>query len=254
MAWGSGNPNAKLGCGQAEFVVLYCKSGISTCAEALSQNLCASHVMNLNRRRAVFLDGVGLVQPGRAVAGRRARRFATKAMDAVASPASPASPPQPPTHWRAAENNTWRWFEQEKFIGGKWQVSGITTPIHKVTGEPYTELTGYLDPATVPLSIRGEDDANETPETIADHDFAHHGSSPARRARHGRPPSKWLRSLHADELRIWLKTIDVPPAGVEGMTYLVHLTRDHSFDESNVKSLTIDDQAKLHAAATITGY
>jgi hypothetical protein len=50
-------------------------------------------------------------------------------------------------------------------------------------------------------------------------------------------------------LRIWLKTIDVPEAGVEGMTYLVHLTRDHSFDEANVKPLTIDEQAKLHAAA-----
>ena len=39
------------------------------------------------------------------------------------------------------------------------------------------------------------------------------------------------------------------PAGVEGMTYLMHLTRDHSFDEQNVASLTIAEQAKLHAAA-----
>jgi hypothetical protein len=28
----------------------------------------------------------------------------------------------------------------------------------------------------------------------------------------------------------------------------MHLTRDHSFDEPNVQPLTIDEQAKLHAA------
>ena len=101
----------------------------------------------------------------------------------------------------------------------------------------------------MPVSVRGEDDASETPASIADRDFTHHGPSASRRARHGRPPSKWLRSLQADELRIWLKTIEVPEATVEGMTYLVHLTRDHSFTEANVVSLTIEEQAKLHAAA-----
>ncbi len=53
-----------------------------------------------------------------------------------------------------------------------------------------------------------------------------------RRARHGRPPSRWLRSLHSDELRVWLKTIEVPEAGVEGMTFWEHLTRDHSFNRA----------------------
>jgi hypothetical protein len=70
-----------------------------------------------------------------------------------------------------------------------------------------------------------------------------------RRARHGRPPSRWLRSLHADELRIWLKTIDVPEAGVSGMTFWEHLTRDHFFDPGRIAGLTVDEQAKLHAAA-----
>jgi hypothetical protein len=202
--------------------------------------------MSINRRRAMFWMGLGLFSLAERLRADVLDELAAKAMDAVASPGSPAGPP---IHWRAAENNTWSWFEQEKFIDGKWQVSGITTPIHKLTGEPYLERTGYLDPSTVPVSVRGEDDSNETPETIADHDFTRHGPSTARRARHGRPPSKWLRSLHSDELRIWLKTVDVPEAGVEGMTYLVHLTRDHSFDENNVKSLRIDEQAKLHAAA-----
>ena len=67
--------------------------------------------------------------------------------------------------------------------------------------------------------------------------------------RHGRPPSKWLRSLHADEIKIWLKTIEVPEAGVSGMTYWEHLTRDHSFDPVKIEGLSIDEQAKLHAAA-----
>ena len=58
-----------------------------------------------------------------------------------------------------------------------------------------------------------------------------------RRAREGRPPSKWLRSLNADEIRIWLKMIDVPPVGVSGMTFETHLTRDHSFDLKNVQTL-----------------
>jgi hypothetical protein len=76
-----------------------------------------------------------------------------------------------------------------------------------------------------------------------------HLPDPKRRARHGRPPSKWLRSLHADELRIWLKTIDVPVAGVEGMTFWTHLTRDHFFIAAHIEGLSVDEQAKLHAAA-----
>lgn len=131
------------------------------------------------------------------------------------------------------------------------------------TDEAYTGGTGYFDLSTVPVSIRGEDDADETPASIADRDFTKRRPSRIRHDRDGRPPNKWLCSLRADELRIWLKTISVPEAGVEGMTYLVHLTRDHlfnlsfgacsarrlTFNEANVKPLTIDEQATLHAAA-----
>lgn len=125
----------------------------------------------MNRRRAMFWMGLGLFSLAERLRADVLDDLAAKAMDSVAAGGSPAGPP---IHWRTAENNTWRWFEQEKFVDGKWQVSGITTPIHKLTGEPYTGHTGYLDPSTVPVSVRGEDDANETPETIADHDFAHH--------------------------------------------------------------------------------
>jgi hypothetical protein len=72
---------------------------------------------------------------------------------------------------------------------------------------------------------------------------------PNRLARHGRPPSQWLRSLDAEELRVWLKTIEVGEAGVSGMTFWVHLTRDHYFDPAKIEGLTIDEQALLHAAA-----
>lgn len=73
--------------------------------------------------------------------------------------------------------------------------------------------------------------------------------SAERRARHGRPPSRWLRSLRGDELRTWLATVDVPEAGVSGMTFWVHLTRDHRFYPEKLAGLTTEEQAKLHAAA-----
>ena len=64
---------------------------------------------------------------------------------------------------------------------------------------------------------------------------------------HGHAPQRVQG--HAVELRIWLKTLDVPEADVVGMTYWEHLTRDHSFDPSRIEGLEIDEQAKLHAAA-----
>lgn len=72
---------------------------------------------------------------------------------------------------------------------------------------------------------------------------------PKRLARHGRPPSRWLRSLDAEELREWLKSVSPPASGVSGMTFALHLTRDHLFEAEKVAGLTIDEQAKLHAAA-----
>ncbi len=35
-----------------------------------------------------------------------------------------------------------------------------------------------------------------------------------RQAQDGRPPSEWLRSMDAEELREWLSGIEVPEAGV----------------------------------------
>lgn len=206
------------------------------------------------RRRFVFWLGMGLFS--------LAEKLRADGLDDLAAAVMrgsetkpPRTPGATPEHWTLAGNNTWRWFERENFVGERWKVTGITTPIHKRTGEPYTGRSGYLDESLVPAEVRFVDanahaDAGDVDVEIDASDEQDPGHpNGARRARHGRPPSKWLRSLHAAELRIWLKTIDVPEAGVSGMTFWEHLTRDHSFDPSRIAGLTLDEQAKLHAAA-----
>lgn len=144
--------------------------------------------------------------------------------------------------WQANENRSWTWFERQLRVDGAWHIVGITTPKNKITGEPYTAKQGYLDEALVP------DDVVRTASEMRKK-FAEAKVDETRRAEGGRPPSKWLRSLRAEELRIWLRTIDVPRAGVSGMTFWTHLTRDHGFSESNIQGLTLKEQAQLHAAA-----
>ena len=161
------------------------------------------------------------------------------------------------THWSAAENRTWRWFERETWSDGRWQVTGITTPIHKTTGERYTGATGYLPDIMIPDRLRmplppADNEGFVGPPEPEDDETSLRNPGQAdseRRTRHGRPPSRWLRSLRADELHIWLKTIEVPEADVVGMTFWEHLTRDHSFDPTKIEGLDQADQAKLHAAA-----
>ncbi len=153
--------------------------------------------------------------------------------------------------WTAAENRTWRWFERETLqADGEWKLTGRTVPIHKATGEPYTGATGYLDDSLVPEAVRESDPVAKKGLTeIACVETQPGTTSVARKARDGRPPSKWLRSLHADELACWLQTITVPEVGVAGMTVWVHLTRDHGFDEPKLDGLTEEEAFKLHAAA-----
>jgi hypothetical protein len=203
----------------------------------------------MTRRRFAFWLGFGLFTLSEKLRVSSLDALAAQAMQRT-SRKLPGPSDSTPVHWTAAENRTWRWFERENLVDGKWKLTGVTTPIHKTTGEPHVG-PGYLDEALVPAKVRGDRDEevieNIPPELAAE--FAEHKPSESRRARHGRPPSKWLRSLEADELRIWLKTIKVPEAGVEGMTFWEHLTRDHSFDPAKIEGLTIDEQAKLHAAA-----
>jgi hypothetical protein len=203
----------------------------------------------MKRRRFLFWMGLGLFNLSEKLHAAGLDELAAAVMK-TAEPAAAIKPSATPTHWTAAENGSWRWYERENLVDGKWKLTGITTPVNKQTGEPIAGRSGYLADSLVPAAVRGDDDeAADSNATGEDAAPVVHQPNPARRMRHGRPPSKWLRSLHADELRIWLKTIDVPEAGVEGMTYWVHLTRDHSFDPTRIAGLTIDEQAKLHAAA-----
>ena len=231
----------------------------------------------MNRRHFAFWFSFGLFTVAERLKVYGLDELAAAMMRDEKSPANPL-----PTHWRLADNGVWRWFERETFVDGKWKLSGITTPVRMETGELAPIQEGYLDEAIVPAEVRRRkptltadealaankdenapplseesDKSAEPPETATVHatapnpslDFDERQPSEKRRARHGRPPSKWLRSLHADELRIWLKTIDVPEADVVGMTYWEHLTRDHSFDPAHIEGLEVDEQAKLHAAA-----
>ncbi len=221
------------------------------------------------RRRFVFWLGLGLFSLGERVHAKGLDTLAAAAMRATERHAQeqesrPKVDPYAgkPVHWTPGENNSWRWYEREHLLEEKWEVTGISVPIHKETGERYAGR-GYLDESLVPESLRraveepwrdsaeqgvaGDSEASEESLSHIEHD--HGKPSTTRRARHGRPPSRWLRSLYADELHVWLKTIEVPEAGVEGMTYRMHLTRDHSFDPKRIDGLDEPDLAKLHAAA-----
>src|SRR3989304_7055308 len=77
-----------------------------------------------------------------------------------------------------------------------------------------------------------------TPDSVPDYSKlfpkVHHEHLPDGkiRAREGRPPSEWLRSLTADELRKWLPTVNdpkMPTAYVAGMTPTFHLVNHHYF-------------------------
>ncbi len=202
------------------------------------------------RRRFAFWIGFGIFALGEKLHAKGFDTLAAAAMRATeAKPLSHTPKTAIPEHWTFGENNTWRWFEREQLLGGQWRVTGITTPIHKQTGES-AKGRGYLDDSLIPESMR-KGSLEATRGAVAEIAFEHDYGKPSRtrRDRHGRPPSRWLRSLRSEELRLWLKTIEVPEAGVEGMTYWEHLTRDHSFDPDKIAGLDEPDQAKLHAAA-----
>ena len=175
---------------------------------------------------------------------------AMKQVDAQPSTSLKANVPEPAANvrWKTAENKTWRWYERETLVNGQWKVTGVTTPVHRETGAYLRGATGYIALSAVPYSVRRrgsfeafEKDAGESEQPGQ--------LNPVRRAREGRPASKWIRSLKVNELREWLSTNDLPKAGVEGMTHWEHLTRDHGFDPVSIEGLTEEEQAELHGAA-----
>jgi hypothetical protein len=203
----------------------------------------------MTRRRFAFWVGFGLFGLAEKLRAEVLDDLAAATMR-VGESSPAAAKASMPVHWRAAGDETWSWYERENFIDEQWILTGTTTPIDKKTGQPKADEEVYLDESLVPPEMR----RREQSRSAESHDKATDQPNlqlptAKRRSRHGRPPSKWLRSLNADELRIWLKTIDVPEAGVSGMTYWEHLTRDHSFDPAKIEGLSVDEQAKLHAAA-----
>jgi hypothetical protein len=201
----------------------------------------------MNRRRFAFWVGLGLFSLANKLKVYGLDELAAALMDGGAAEGG-ATAAEGAVHWRLADNGVWRWYERERFIDGQWVLSGITTPVRMETGE-LAEGEGYLDESEAPEDMRrSRAEGRPGVETGAE-EFGDHVATDKRRSRHGRPPSKWLRSLNADELRIWLASVDPPEAGVSGMTFWEHLTRDHSFDPVKIEGLTSDEQAKLHAAA-----
>ena len=199
----------------------------------------------VTRRRFAFWIGFGLFSLG--------ERLRAESLDALASAGMRLASHDPVSteRWRPAENGSWRWYERDLKVDDEWRLTGITTPVHKRTGERKTSVEGYLDESLVPVSVKRKQptatgDTNEE-EFEDEHDPG--WPDPARRARHGRPPSRWLRSLNSEELSWWLDTIEAPEVGVSGMTFWEHLTRDHSFAEENLQGLLEEELAKLHAAA-----
>jgi hypothetical protein len=187
-----------------------------------------------------------------------AEKLGLNGLDSLAAAAMDSTDSRPskkarslPIHWTATENDDWRWYEREHFIDGQWWLTGTTEPVHKKTAERMNDRNeAYLDDRLVPEATRLSS-KEFSPKPLRVDAAAPDSQLPTarRRNRHGRPPSKWLRSLNADEIRIWLKTIECPEAGVEGMTYWNHLTRDHLFDPEKIVGLTEAEQAKLHGAA-----
>ena len=183
-------------------------------------------------------------------------------------------------HWSPAKNSEWRWYERENLIEGVWKKTGVTRPIHRETGKMFTDRDGYLEESEIPPSVLKAQDrrrlglmlrdpftwqerhaaikpatpAQLDPETMpilfGDRSASDAGRSSAeRRGRHGRPPSRWLLSLTAEEIRTWLARVEIQDAFVRGMTYWTHLTRDHSFDPAKIRGLTEPQLAELHGAA-----
>src|SRR5262245_37787151 len=108
----------------------------------------------MNRRRFVFWFSFGLFSLAQKLRVYGLDEFAAAVMGGPNEASSSGAAGAAPVHWRAAENDRWRWFERETMIDGRWTLSGVTTPINSETGEKFTEHSGYLDESAVPEKIR----------------------------------------------------------------------------------------------------
>ena len=196
----------------------------------------------MNRRKFAFLLGMGLFWLSDKLRAESVDQLAATLMQSTEKKVGRI-------RWSAHENHRWRWYERESLIDGRWKLTGVTTPVNRETGKPYQARTGYLSETEVPADILRTERSSTTTDAAVETETQIGQPDPIRRQRDGRPPSQWLRSLTAEEIHVWLKTIEVPEVGVSGMTFWTHLTRDHSFEAEKIEGLSLEDQAKLHAAA-----
>lgn len=161
-----------------------------------------------------------------------------------------ASSAEKRAYWTIGENRRWWWYERHQQRDHDWRITGITTPLDKKTNQAYTGRKGYLDVQLVSDHVRNlvrEVSDEEIEEALQK--YGDHTADAERKARDGRPPSDWILNLTSSELRVWLRTIEVPEVGVSGMTCWCHLTRDHSFAPEKIEGLTQAELDELHAAA-----
>lgn len=160
-------------------------------------------------------------------------------------------------HWTPEQDAQWQWYRLERYLAEKWETVGISLPVDRESGEPFEPAEGYLSLSQVPTYVRegtlpelpGHLQASMPPTRFDPQAEEVRQPDPDAQARDGRPPTDWLVSLRAGELRSWLPTIDVTEAGVSGMTCWVHLIRDHSFDPRMIEGLTAPELTLLHSAA-----
>jgi len=160
-------------------------------------------------------------------------------------------------HWTPEDDGKWSWYRAERYVDGDWKSHAISLPVNRKTGELHQPADGYVgldnippyvltgDLPQLPDSIKRQMAPSQFDPTEAMMRLPH----PEVQMRDGKPPSEWLRSLYADELRTWLKTIDITEATVSGMTFWVHLVRDHSFDPRRIEGLNEREFLQLHSAA-----
>ncbi len=213
--------------------------------------------MNLrltNRRQLVFSIGLGFVSL-KLAAGENEDLSAPEATSV--SWQELAKQGQIFEHWTPEQDSQWEWYRLERYVDGTWESVGISLPIDRETGEAYEPSDGYLGRDEIPARVLKDElpiVPHDIQQQLAPSQFdplqAHSRQpDPEIQARDGKPPSDWLRSLTARDLRTWLKTIDAPPASVRGMTFWVHLVRDHSFDPRRIEGLTEQEFLRLHSTA-----
>ncbi|QDS94008.1 hypothetical protein FF011L_27850 [Roseimaritima multifibrata] len=160
-------------------------------------------------------------------------------------------------HWTPEEEGEWKWYRLERFLDEEWQTVGISLPKHRESGEAFEPSDGYVSPEKIPTHVIENKIPKLPSHLLIDMEPSQYDPEkasertpdPIIQGRDGKPPSEWLLSLTAEELRDWLQKAESPGAAVRGMTCWVHLVRDHGFDPRRIEGLSPDEFTLLHSAA-----